>query len=168
MSSLTCCRLGGSFQLGLTSSSLLSVVRYNKALLRSIHTSRRHSICAMSPSIIRNGTTNGNSPPMAWNPIRMVEPNNGHTSRPFSSAPAAGGPVETEFLIVGAGPSGAALACFLTSYGKVAIPMMITSRTDKQRPKGSHDQHCSRDGQYTSRAYYKHGSIRFVARTHIG
>lgn len=25
--------------------------------------------------------------------------------------------VETEFLVVGAGPAGAALACFLTSYG---------------------------------------------------
>lgn len=28
------------------------------------------------------------------------------------------GEVETEFLIVGAGPAGASLACFLTSYGE--------------------------------------------------
>lgn len=27
-------------------------------------------------------------------------------------------PVETDFLIVGAGPAGASLACFLTSYGE--------------------------------------------------
>lgn len=29
----------------------------------------------------------------------------------------SGGPVETEFLIVGCGPAGASLACFLASYG---------------------------------------------------
>ena len=29
------------------------------------------------------------------------------------------GLVETEFLIVGAGPAGASLACFLTMYGKL-------------------------------------------------
>ena len=33
------------------------------------------------------------------------------------SAPVSDHAVDTEFLIVGAGPAGAALACFLGSYG---------------------------------------------------
>ena len=37
---------------------------------------------------------------------------------------AADGSIDTEFLIVGAGPAGAALACFLGSYGRVNISQM--------------------------------------------
>lgn len=36
-----------------------------------------------------------------------------------SSAAHEGVSLETEFLIVGAGPAGASLACFLASYGKL-------------------------------------------------
>ncbi|KAL1980673.1 hypothetical protein VTN96DRAFT_3653 [Rasamsonia emersonii] len=75
----------------------------------------------MTPSIrngIANGISNGISPP-AWHPIH-VNPNNGNICRPFSSAPDARA-VETEFLIVGAGPAGASLACFLASYGLKGI-----------------------------------------------
>lgn len=32
---------------------------------------------------------------------------------------ATDGTIDTEFLIVGAGPAGAALACFLSSYGEL-------------------------------------------------
>lgn len=43
----------------------------------------------------------------------------GDTSSSVSSATAkTPKPVETEFLIVGAGPAGASLACFLASHGK--------------------------------------------------
>lgn len=35
------------------------------------------------------------------------------------------GEVETEFLIVGAGPAGASLACFLASYGKLYIAVRL-------------------------------------------
>jgi len=30
-------------------------------------------------------------------------------------------PIETEFLIVGTGPAGASLACFLGSHGRVSL-----------------------------------------------
>jgi pyruvate/2-oxoglutarate dehydrogenase complex dihydrolipoamide dehydrogenase (E3) component len=35
------------------------------------------------------------------------------------------GKVETEFLIVGAGPAGASLACFMASYGKQYIVVRL-------------------------------------------
>lgn len=37
---------------------------------------------------------------------------------PNNVSERAAEPVETEFLIVGTGPAGAALACFLGSHGK--------------------------------------------------
>lgn len=36
--------------------------------------------------------------------------------------------VETEFLIVGAGPAGASLACFLTSYGIFPVHIILRGR----------------------------------------
>lgn len=38
---------------------------------------------------------------------------------------------ETEFLIVGAGPAGASLACFLTSYGTSNRHAGIWNKTHK-------------------------------------
>lgn len=37
---------------------------------------------------------------------------------PNNVSESAAEPIETEFLIVGTGPAGAALACFLGSHGK--------------------------------------------------
>lgn len=50
----------------------------------------------------------------------------GSSAQPNNSAQVEDHAVDTEFLIVGAGPAGAALACFLGSYGmfcmKQALP----------------------------------------------
>jgi hypothetical protein len=64
---------------------------------------------------LSNGVSNGISPPPS---SIQASPDNGNILRQFSSA-SDSDPVETEFLIAGAGPAGASLACFLTSYGKV-------------------------------------------------
>lgn len=45
---------------------------------------------------------------------------------------AAAEPVETEFLIVGTGPAGAALACFLGSHGRFPSSRQIFK---KESPK---------------------------------
>jgi NADH dehydrogenase FAD-containing subunit len=47
-------------------------------------------------------------------------------------------PIETEFLIIGAGPAGAALACFLASYGKSIVHEQFID-TDGGRLEGYHD-----------------------------
>lgn len=42
---------------------------------------------------------------------------------------------ETDLLIVGAGPAGASLACFLSEYGKlIAVPRNDLSLTFRTRP----------------------------------
>lgn len=45
-----------------------------------------------------------------------------------SSTP--GDPVETDFLIAGAGPAGASLACFLTSYGECRAEAQYRQKID--------------------------------------
>lgn len=57
--------------------------------------------------------TNGSSGP-------AVQMTNG-TSHHYASE-AGDGVVSTEFLVVGAGPAGASVACFLTSYGEFSRP----------------------------------------------
>ena len=39
----------------------------------------------------------------------------------FEQSYSPSGRTETEFLIAGAGPAGASLACFLASYGKMQL-----------------------------------------------
>lgn len=46
--------------------------------------------------------------------------------------PSKEGPIETTFLIIGAGPAGAALACFLASYGHTGIMLSAASGTAKE------------------------------------
>jgi hypothetical protein len=43
--------------------------------------------------------------------------NRSYSTTPGYSSESTAPGVETEFLIAGAGPAGASLACFLTSYG---------------------------------------------------
>jgi ribulose 1,5-bisphosphate synthetase/thiazole synthase len=38
--------------------------------------------------------------------------------------------VKTDLLIVGAGPAGASLACFLASHGEFDTPLVLTGRVD--------------------------------------
>jgi len=48
------------------------------------------------------------------------------------SPPHTDGPVETTFLIIGSGPAGASLACFLASYGLTGIMLSAASSTAKE------------------------------------
>lgn len=59
----------------------------------------------MAPSFL----TNSHAPDASW-----PSPNG-----------SDGGIIETEFLIVGAGPAGAALACFLSSYGGLSRELLL-------------------------------------------
>lgn len=124
----------------------LRPVRYNHAGLRLIHTSSRPKIPAMTPSIsngIANDCSNGVSPQVLF-PTHANNHNNGNISRPYSSGPDAPA-VETEFLIVGAGPAGASLACFLASYGKLTRITESHLPTDYDRAEGHRDQRRSGD-----------------------
>lgn len=49
-----------------------------------------------------------------------------------ASPPSEDKPIETPFLIVGAGPAGSALACFLASYGHTGIMISAASGTAKE------------------------------------
>jgi hypothetical protein len=51
-------------------------------------------------------------------PVAPFLSNNSHTIGEIRPSDIEGHAVDTEFLIVGAGPAGASLACFLGSYGK--------------------------------------------------
>lgn len=74
------------------------------------------------------------------------------------------GIVDTEFLVVGAGPAGAALACFLGSYGEYqgsnpyetnqSYPLTGNSK----RLQGYYDQFCPGNSQHAKGAYHQHGS----------
>lgn len=58
---------------------------------------------------------------------------NDSTRIPSDAAPPPkDGPVETTFLIIGAGPAGAALACFLASYGHTGIMLSAAPGTAKE------------------------------------
>lgn len=85
------------------------------------------------------------------------------TSREYSSD--AHPDVETEFLIAGAGPAGASLACFLTSYGTIPgcatfLEKILTNVTT--RFERNHDQRGTRNGQHPPGSYYKHGGAGYV------
>ena len=56
-------------------------------------------------------------PITAWH---QAQPN-GCEARRYYSKGQDSGATDTEFLIVGAGPAGASLACFLASYGEFII-----------------------------------------------
>jgi hypothetical protein len=118
------CRIGGGLQIR-SSPSLRPpcLARYTQANRGSIHTSARPRVREMAP-YMSNGVSNGVSPPPS---SIQASRDNGNILRQFSSA-SDSGPVETEFLIAGAGPAGASLACFLTSYGKVQILVIIVFR----------------------------------------
>ena len=49
-----------------------------------------------------------------------------------NAANAAASPIETTFLIIGAGPAGASLACFLASYGLKGIMIAAAPGTAKE------------------------------------
>lgn len=73
------------------------------------------SVATASPRA--QGPTNWVPTPLVDTPMLTKSMAQSHQSRSHSSQPAPAKPVETEFLIIGAGPAGAALACFLASYG---------------------------------------------------
>ncbi len=75
---------------------------------------------------------------------------------------------DTNFLIVGCGPAGASLACFLSSYG-VSEPKMFLPATPKRevcltheiRFEGNDGRSGTRHCEYTTSPHYKHGSHRY-------
>lgn len=115
-SSFACGRIGGGLQIIPTSCSSRPFMqtRYHTVRMRSIHTLGQLRSRIMAPFISNEKKLREEGLPIP------INPSNDNMRRPFSSTENAG-PVETEFLIVGAGPAGASLACFLTSYGKLAI-----------------------------------------------
>jgi len=62
----------------------------------------------------------------------MEAPVNDSTRMANGAPPPQDGSVETKFLIVGAGPAGAALACFLASYGYTGIMLSAAPGTAKE------------------------------------
>jgi hypothetical protein len=76
--------------------------------------------------------------------------------------------IKTDFLIVGTGPAGAGLACFLSSNGNPPwrrvlhkmLRMVLTSaaRTDRPGPEPIFWH-----GRYTSSPYHQHGCVGCVS-----
>jgi len=71
--------------------------------------------------------------------------------------------IKTALLIVGAGPAGAALACFLASHG-MRSPNPGASPTDGCRTHGNHDLGRARLRRDAPRAHHQHGRPRMSAR----
>lgn len=68
---------------------------------------------AMAPFLTNDISTTGGGPTQTAPVINGME----SSAQPNNSAQVDDHVVDTEFLIVGAGPAGASLACFLGSYG---------------------------------------------------
>lgn len=71
----------------------------------------------MAPFLMNNQNTVGETPPNAV-PENTAAAEIPNTAQVTHSDQVEDHAVDTEFLIVGAGPAGAALACFLGSHGK--------------------------------------------------
>ncbi|TPX13400.1 uncharacterized protein E0L32_006130 [Thyridium curvatum] len=72
----------------------------------------------------------------------------GDLRAPAGDGKTASGPLETEFLVVGAGPAGASLACFLASYGLKGIMISAapgTADTPRAHITNMAAQECLRD-----------------------
>jgi hypothetical protein len=89
------------------------------------------------------------------------------TSRSYSTTPGYSSEsttpdVETEFLIAGAGPAGASLACFLTSYGIIYsytfYSFKLLKLTNEIRSKRTDGQCGTRNGKHTTSTYHQYGS----------
>src|SRR5699024_5676550 len=68
--------------------------------------------------------------------------------------------INTEFLIIGAGPAGAALACFLGSHGKSKYSKHQSLNAKETRPQRNNDKCRPWNSQYSQSPYHQHGSIR--------
>ena len=56
---------------------------------------------------------------------KLFAANGAPASNELSVQKADDGVIETDFLIVGTGPSGGSLACFLASHGGQLIPFVV-------------------------------------------
>lgn len=89
---------------------LIRIKSHHRADYRNIHSNRlgvqypAHAF-TMAPSFLTNSHAPDASPLASGTPSNIKE---------------------TEFLIVGAGPAGAALACFLSSYGGLSFELLET------------------------------------------
>lgn len=81
--------------------------------------------CYSKPS---NGLMTRSLPGAAPSPVNKNFLSNGSNGASMSTQAHSN---ETEFLIAGAGPAGASLACFLTSYGIFNGLVIASSRTNK-------------------------------------
>lgn len=74
--------------------------------------------------------------------------------------------ITTEFLIVGTGPAGASLACFMASYGLFS-GNRAAIQTDSRRHfrvEWHHHKPILKHSRHTKSSYHKHGRARSVAR----
>lgn len=92
----------------------------------SVLTAHQNKKCVMSPSI-GNGMFPNASRGTDGTKIPIPRICQTSTIKAYHSDSSQQTPseVETEFLIVGAGPAGASLACFLTSHGKQYIAVSL-------------------------------------------
>ena len=76
-------------------------------------------------------------------------------------ASARTGITSTDVLIVGTGPAGASLACFLASYGEwdlILCWILLSVRfTDELRDPGYNDQCGTYKCRHTTGTHYQHG-----------
>ncbi|EXJ87569.1 hypothetical protein A1O3_04529 [Capronia epimyces CBS 606.96] len=138
MSLLTCSGLGRGLQSlpTATGSSLRShrlAAKSHRGLVRSLHTQYLRDRRALVPSVVqsRSAARTGNHFAHALGPA-AGRLSNGSLRRSYASAAAE--IVDTEFLVVGAGPAGAGLACFLTSHGLKGI-MISTAPGTANTPR---------------------------------
>jgi cation diffusion facilitator CzcD-associated flavoprotein CzcO len=73
--------------------------------------------------------------------------------------------VDTDFLIVGAGPAGASLACFLGKYGKTFFGIMVATRSTRlnissHRFQRNYYQFRTLVGQYAQGSHRQSAGIR--------
>jgi glycine/D-amino acid oxidase-like deaminating enzyme len=78
--------------------------------------------------------------------------------------PTSGGILETDLLIIGAGPAGASLACFLAQHGKEAQAPRIALLTIELRIEGHHAGINARHCRYSKSPHHEYGRAGMSAR----